>query len=237
MQPDVLRVLQTKGEIRAFYNKISRAYDLLADRSEGPLRRRGLEMLAVEPGSRVLEIGFGSGHSLIDLALAVGPRGRVHGIDLSDEMASVSRRRLASSGCSDTVSLVLGDAELLPFAAGSFDFLFTSFTLELFDTPDIPKVLAECRRVLRPGGRMGVVALTKSGPSGFAVRAYEWTHRHFPNLLDCRPIYAERSLTDAGFEIVGAGLDQMWVPVEIVVAQKPSNGGDVQIGGHGGELS
>ncbi len=222
MQSPVLRVLQSKSEIRAFYNKIARAYDLLADRSEAPMRRKGLEKLAVEPGSRALEIGFGTGHCLIDLALAVGPQGRVLGVDLSDEMVALSRRRLQSSGCSDVVDLVLADAERLPVATGSLDFIFTSFTLELFDTPEIPTVLAECHRTLRPGGRLGVVALTKAGEPGFAVKAYEWTHRHFPNLLDCRPIYARQALAEAGFGIVAADLDQMWVPVEIVVAEKPA---------------
>ncbi len=221
MDTDVLRVLLSKREVRAFYNKIGRAYDLLADRSEAPMRSKGLEMLAVEPGAAALEIGFGTGHCLVDLALAVGPSGHVFGIDLSDEMVRLTGQLLRSNHCSEQVSLILGDAEYLPFAANSIDAVFMSFTLELFDTPDIPKVLHECARVLRPGGRVGVVALSKAGKADFSVRAYEWTHRHFPNLLDCRPIFAEESLRAAGFEILQSSLERMWVPVELVVARKP----------------
>jgi len=88
------------------------------------------------------------------------------------------------------------------------------------DTPEIPKVLAECRRVLRVGGRIGVVATTKEAEEGLAVEAYEWTHQHFPNLLDCRPIFVRRALEDAGFSIRDVTITKMWVPVEIVVAQK-----------------
>jgi demethylmenaquinone methyltransferase/2-methoxy-6-polyprenyl-1,4-benzoquinol methylase len=100
------------------------------------------------------------------------------------------------------------------------DAVFVSFTLELFDTPEIPQVLAGCKRVLRPGGRIGVVAITKEGKEGFAVEAYEWTHQHFPNLLDCRPIFVRRGLEEAGFTIKDATITKMWVPVEIVVAER-----------------
>ena len=96
-----------------------------------------------------------------------------------------------------------------------------SFTLELFDTPEIPRVLAECKRVLRPGGRLAVVAISKEGKQGFLIRAFEWTHRHFPNLMDCRPIYVRRAIEEADFVIRNATIDHMWVPVEIVLAEKP----------------
>ena len=52
-QPGVLRVFQSKAETKAFYDKISRVYDLLAERSEGPVRRAALEMLDARPGERV----------------------------------------------------------------------------------------------------------------------------------------------------------------------------------------
>ena len=128
----------------------------------------------------------------------------------------------------DSVELTCGDATRLPYPDGSMDAVFMSFTLELFDTPEIPQVLAECQRVLRAGGRIGVVAITKEGKEGFAVEAYEWTHEHFPNLLDCRPIFARRALEDAGFSIRDATIAKMWVPVEIVVAAKVSDSSDAR---------
>ena len=203
-QASVLRVLQTKDETRAFYDKISGVYDLLAEHSEGPVRQTGLHRLALTPGERVLEIGYGTGHCLVQIAEAVGPEGKVFGIDLSEGMRARARDRVEKEHLIDRVELSCGDATHLHYPDGSMDAVFMSFTLELFDTPEIPQVLAGCARVLRPGGRIGVVAITKEGKEGFAVEAYEWTHQHFPNLLDCRPIFVRRALEDAGFSIRNA---------------------------------
>jgi ubiquinone/menaquinone biosynthesis C-methylase UbiE len=219
-QGRVLRVLQSKNETRAFYDKISSVYDLLAEHSEGPVRQAGLDKLAPAAGERVLEIGYGTGHCLVQLAVAVGPEGKVFGIDLSEGMRARARERVEKEHVIDRVELSCGDATRLPYPDGSMDAVFVSFTLELFDTPEIPQVLAGCKRVLRPGGRIGVVAITKEGKEGFAVEAYEWTHQHFPNLLDCRPIFVRRTLEDCGFSIRDATITNMWVPVEIVVAEK-----------------
>ena len=83
----VLRVLQSRQETKAFYNKIAHVYDLLAERSEQPMRAAGLDMLDVQPGEHVLEIGFGTGHTLVELAGAAGPDGGIHGVDLAEKMS------------------------------------------------------------------------------------------------------------------------------------------------------
>jgi demethylmenaquinone methyltransferase/2-methoxy-6-polyprenyl-1,4-benzoquinol methylase len=219
-EPGVLRVLQTKSETRAFYDKIAKVYDLLAEHSEHPMREAALRLLAAAPGEHVLEIGFGTGHILADLAKAVGPTGKVFGIDISANMLAHAKDVLSNQGFMDRVSLDCGDAEKLPYSDGSMAGIFMCFTLELFDTPDIPKVLAECKRVLRPGGRIVVAAVSKEGRDGLIIQAFEWTHRHFPNLMDCRPIYARRALEATGFAIDESLTESMWVPVEIVRGTK-----------------
>jgi len=220
-QPGVLPVLQSRQETKAFYNKIAHVYDLLSERSEQPMRAVGLDMLDVQPGERVLEIGFGTGHTLVELAKAAGPGGRIDGLDVADKMVGVARQLLTKKELADRVQLTCGDAEKMPYAANTLDGVIMIFTLELFDTPDILRVLDECKRVLRPGGRIVVVSISKEGDQGLLVRAFEWTHRHFPNLMDCRPIFVRRALVSAGFQIEDARVDHMWVPVEIVLASKP----------------
>jgi demethylmenaquinone methyltransferase/2-methoxy-6-polyprenyl-1,4-benzoquinol methylase len=220
-QPGVLRVFQTKAESKAFYNKISPVYDLLSDRSEAPVRRAALELLAAAKGERILEIGFATGHCLVALAMEVGPTGKVHGLDLSENMLALARLNLKRNRLLDRVELACGDATRLTYPATSMDGVFMTFTLELFDTPEIPKVLRECKRVLRPGGRIVVASMTKKLGDKPLLRVFEWTHRHFPNFLDCRPIYVQRAIEDAGFTVQRWFIKRMWVPVAIVRGVKP----------------
>jgi ubiquinone/menaquinone biosynthesis C-methylase UbiE len=216
----VLRVFQTREQTRAFYNKISRVYDLLADRSEAPVRRAGLELLKARAGEKILEIGFGTGRGLIRLAQDVGPSGQVFGLDLADGMVKLAKANLAEAGMAGRARLRCGDAVHMPYADASKDAVFMSFTLELFDTPEIPRVLRECRRVLRAGGRIVVVGMSKHGKQDSLIGVFEWAHKHFPNFVDCRPIFVRKELEQAGFRIAKALTKQMWIPVEVVVGVK-----------------
>jgi demethylmenaquinone methyltransferase/2-methoxy-6-polyprenyl-1,4-benzoquinol methylase len=220
--PDVERVFQSKNQRRAYYDKIARFYDLLAELPEQAIRNAGLSRLAAARGERVLEIGVGTGHCLVELAEAVGPQGRAYGVDISERMVSRTKSRLEEERLAGRAEVVEADAEQLPWASGTIDAVFMSFTLELFDTPEIPRVLGECLRVLRPGGRIVVVGLSQKGHPNLVSRTYGWAHRHFPTLLDCRPIHVCAALEEAGLVVLEATLESAWLPVEIVRAMKPA---------------
>lgn len=216
---------QSTDPTRSFYDRISRVYDLLADHSEHEARVAGLEALGARPGEAVLEIGFGTGHALVDLAHSVGPAGRVCGIDLSPGMRTVAERRLDEAGLREQVELETGDARALPWDDASFDAVFLAFTLELFEPEDIPRVLAEVRRVLRRGtgggaGRLGLVSLTAGEHPGPIVELYRWLHRHFPHFVDCQPIDAAGWLEGSGFAIQTERELSIWgLPVAVLVAR------------------
>ena len=216
----VSRVTRSKADARASYDRMSRWYDLLTGRSEKRYREVGLQRLGAQEGEAILEIGFGTGRSILTLARSVGSSGRVHGIDISEGMCSVARSLVEKAGLDGRVELRCGDAAVLPYRPELFDAVFMSFTLELFDTPEIPTLLRECERVLRDDGRICVVGMSKKSPTAM-TRLYEWSHRRFPTFIDCRPIFIRETLADAGFRILHAEELPMWgLLVEVVVAQK-----------------
>lgn len=220
----ILRVTRSKEQAKASYDKISKFYDYFAGLFERTFRDKALKQLAVKAGESVLEIGFGTGLSLLQIAELVGEGGQAYGVDLSSGMLNVTKERLEKAGLSERVELYCADAVSLPFNDSKFDAVFMSFTLELFDTPEIPKVLKEAGRVLKPNGRLGVVSMSKEGDSA-PLRLYEWLHEKLPQYVDCRPIYVESSIKDAGFTVESCEKVKLFsLPGEIVVARKADIG-------------
>lgn len=204
----------TRETTRNNYNRLSRFYDLFSS-SERRFTETGLHLLNPQPDEAILEIGYGTGHALTTLAQTA----RVWGIDLSPGMMKVTEKNLRRAGLLDRVTLQVGDATSLPFPDEMFDAAFMSFTLELFPEPEIPRVLAECRRVLRAGGRLGVVALAKKDAR--AVKVYEWFHAKMPRVVDCRPIRVEALLTANRFEVRQVAEANIWgLPASAVLAVK-----------------
>lgn len=203
---------------RRYYDRISRVYDILTDASEHAIRNCGIEALALRAGERVLEVGFGTGHGLVAMARAIGPAALVCGVDVSAGMAAIARERIDRDACRH-VLLALGDARALCFPAHGFDTIFFSFTLERFGS-EIPLVLSEARRVLRTGGRIGVVAMDSAMEPGSASPIYQWLHHQFPHAIDCSPIDVVGVLAAAGFSVDVVQTTRLWtLPVKAVVGR------------------
>ena len=112
-----------------------------------------LARMALTPGAAVLEVGCGPGSDVLDLVDAVGPTGRLVGLDASDVMIAEARRRAVARRA--PVTFEVGDVQALPFQDGEFDVCRAARLLEHLS--DAGPALSEMVRVTRPGGRIVVL--------------------------------------------------------------------------------
>ncbi|MFW5945916.1 MAG: class I SAM-dependent methyltransferase [Candidatus Natronoplasma sp.] len=217
---DIKSLERSRAEAKKHYDRISGIYDYIEGAFEKKYRDMALDHLELNPEERVLEIGFGTGHALKEMIDRIGSKGKVIGVDISTQMCRVTKDRLLSEGSFEDVELMCADAVRIPFKDRTFDKIFMSFTLELFSEEEIQAVLKEIKRVLQQGGKICVVSLSRE--EGFFVELYEIFHDLFPQILDCRPIYPERMLEDAGFELEEVKREKVGVlPIQIVTAISP----------------
>lgn len=136
------------------------------------------------PGQLVLNVGAGTGRDHVRIREAVGARGMAVVLDISTVMLRLARTRTGSPA-------VQGDARRLSFQEASFDRLLCTYVLDLIPAADLPVVLQEFRRVLKPGGRMTLATLTEgvSVPSRLLVSARKALYAVSPVICaGCRPL-------------------------------------------------
>jgi arsenite methyltransferase len=105
-------------------------------------------------GEVVLDLGSGGGIDVILSAKRVGPSGTAYGLDMTDEMLALGRKNAAEAGVTN-VHFLKGVIEQIPLPAGSVDVVISNCVINL--SVDKPTVLAEMARVLKPGGRLGIL--------------------------------------------------------------------------------
>jgi len=110
-----------------------------------------LAFAGVREGETVLDLGAGAGIDLLIAAGKVGPKGRVIGVDMTDEMIAAARRNVEAAGAVN-VEVRKGLIEALPVESGTVDWVISNCVINL--SPEKERVFAEIARVLRPGGRM-----------------------------------------------------------------------------------
>jgi demethylmenaquinone methyltransferase/2-methoxy-6-polyprenyl-1,4-benzoquinol methylase len=152
-------------------------------------RRALVDALSPTPGMRILDVATGTGM----VAFALAARGaEVVGLDQSEAMLSGARARLERTpDFADRLSFVLGEAEALPFADGEFDALSFTYLLRYVDDP--AATMRELARVVKPGGRIGMVEF---GVPGDALLRRLW-----------------RIHTRAGLPLLGRAVSRDWYEV------------------------
>lgn len=121
---------------------------------ERTFRRRSVAALGLEAGDSVLEVGCGNGNSFARLREAVGPEGRVVGVDYSPGMVEAAARRVEAAGW-ENVHVVHGDATTPGVRSSSFDAAYASMSLSAM--PDPAAAIEATARCLRPDGCLAVL--------------------------------------------------------------------------------
>ena len=214
----------SQDTIQRAYDRRKWVYSKTIAVVEWPYHLQAIEQAAIQPGEAVLEVAVGPGLALMELAKRVGPQTMIHGADLSPGMLDMTRRRLSKAGFS-RLDLRQSDARRLPFKDAQFDVAYNAYMLDLIPESDMADILAEFKRVLKPGGRL--VLLNMSKPSLEAKDSRERLYKFLPRVLTlyllgaCRPVLMAPTVHQAGFLDVERTFIGGRAPSEIVVAHKP----------------
>jgi demethylmenaquinone methyltransferase / 2-methoxy-6-polyprenyl-1,4-benzoquinol methylase len=215
--------------VREMFDRIAPVYDFMNRAMSLGLDRRWRRLTAgavVRPGERVLDVCCGTG----DLALADREAGgRVVGLDFSKRMLARAREK------SDEIEWVEGDAAALPFADGEFDAVTVGFGIRNLE--DMERGLNELARVLRPGGKLGCLEITRPRgllrplfrawfdvlvplvgkllPGGRAYTYLPASVRRFPGPEELATAFQGAGFTDVRWQLLGGGI------VALHTARKP----------------
>jgi len=167
-------------EVRGMFDRIAGVYDLMNSAMTAGLhhewRQRAVDRAEVGPGSDALDICCGTGDLALELRRRIGPDGRVVGSDFSEPMLELARRKSGEEGL--PVEFGWADALDLPYGDASFDAVTIGFGAR--NLADLPKGLSEMARVMRPGGRLVILEITRPQREPLASFYSLWFDRLVP---------------------------------------------------------
>lgn len=167
--------------VHGVFESIAPKYDLMNDiisfGRHKSWRKFTMRKMAVEKGSTALDICCGTCDWTIALARE-SVAGQITGLDFSENMLKIGKAKIEEAKLSDRIDLVHGNAMDLPFADNTFDYVTIGFGLR--NVPDIRRVLSEMHRVVKPGGKVVCLELSKPVMQPFKALYYFYFRRILP---------------------------------------------------------
>ena len=166
------------------FDRIAGVYDAMNSAMTAGLhhrwRERTVERLELGRGDAALDVCCGTGDMTLELWRRVGAEGRVVGCDFSEAMLELARRKAVREGAAGDIAFEWADALALPYDDQSFDAVTVGFGAR--NLADLPGGLAEMARVLKPGGRVGILEITQPRHPPLSTFFSLWFDRAVPLL-------------------------------------------------------
>lgn len=217
---DAYRIPDSKT-VRA-YNLRGGIYDKTIAKSEFRYHLKALEKINWHPKMKILEVATGPGRVIAEMAEQVDEGTRLYGLDISQKMLAITRKRLEGLRFNN-YELKTGNCRELPWPDNHFDILYNGYMMDLIPFEDMPAVLMEFQRVLKHGGQLILLNMSKqSDKRSMLEQFYEMLPKSLALYLmgNCRPVRMEQRVIEAGFKNVKRKFIGGLHPSEIVTAIK-----------------
>ena len=183
------------------YGRIARWYDRFTD-YETRQHLEAVRLVGMDPRSRVLDVACGTGRGLAALSARLEPNVERYGVDLTPGMLERARTRMTRLGLNGVTDLSVANASQLPFPDGQFDVVYSGYFFDLVKIDEMPRAIGEMRRVLKPGGTLVLVNMSKN-----TVTRTRYEHWYSAGRLGvfsggCRPVIMGSMVREAGFAVL-----------------------------------
>ncbi len=225
MKQPLVQATHSTAQVQKYYSWRAPNYDAGAG-FEVEHHAEAVRLAKIQEGQRVLDVACGTGRGTVGLARAVGATGRVEGLDLTQAMLDQAQAKIEQSGLQDRVHFKQGNARELSYPDDTFDVVYNGYMFDLIPLEGFLPILWEFHRVLKPGGKLVLVNMSKPGKG---KTFYEAVYEKGWAVMPCRPVLMASYLEPAGFSDIqrlyrpthGLIVSRLW-GTEIVLARKVS---------------
>ena len=208
----------SQKDIVPLYNSLSGIYDIWGTLAESRARNRAIELADIKDGQNILEVAVGTGLAFYEI-VKKNRKGQNVGVDISPGMLDKAQKRLGKLAEAN-YELTLGNAFHLPALDERFDLVLNNYMFDLIAFKEMDAILDEFKRVLKKGGKLVLVNMTKGERFGSGL--FDFIFRLSPKSIGgCRGVRLSERLINNGFQVeIREYHQQLLFPSEVIVAHK-----------------